>query len=245
VNSDWIKNDVVRNYRVDPEKIHVIAEASPTTSPAALNRTSLDEVRAKYTLKDTFILYPAVAWPHKNRLRLFEALAYLRDERGLRLPLVCTGSRFPPFWPQVEAALTRLQLASQVRFLGHVPDADLRALYQLATAVVLPSLFEANSLPVFEAWLVGTPVACSNTTGLPEQVGDAALLFNPLDCVQIADALAAVVRDREARASLRQRGFCRLGEFSWERTARAYRALYRKVGGRLLGEEDKALLGAL
>jgi glycosyltransferase involved in cell wall biosynthesis len=243
VNSDWIKNDVVRNYRVDPEKIHVIAEASPTTVPAGLDPAGLDEVRLKYSLDATFILYPAVTWPHKNHVRLFEALAYLRDQRGLLLPLVCTGSRFQPFWPELESALARLQLASQVRFLGHVPEADLRALYQLATAVALPSLFEANSLPVFEAWLAGTPVTCSNTTGLPEQVGDAALLFSPLDHVQIAEALATLVSDQGLRTAIRQRGFLRSREYTWERTARAYRALYRKVGGRPMTDEDKVLLG--
>ncbi len=243
VNSEWIKQDVVRNYRVDPEKIHVIAEASPTTVPAGLDPAGLDEVRLKYSLDATFILYPAVTWPHKNHVRLFEALAYLRDQRGLRLSLVCTGSRFQPFWPELESALARLQLASQVRFLGHVPEADLRALYQLATAVALPSLFEANSLPVFEAWLAGTPVTCSNTTGLPEQVGDAALLFSPLDHVQIAEALATLVSDQGLRTAIRQRGFLRSREYTWERTARAYRALYRKVGGRPLTDEDKVLLG--
>jgi glycosyltransferase involved in cell wall biosynthesis len=243
VNSEWIKQDVVRNYRVDPEKIHVIAEASPTTVLAALDPARLDEVRSKYSLDATFILYPAVTWPHKNHVRLFEALAYLRDQCGLRLPLVCTGSRFQPFWPEVEGAVARLQLASQVRFLGHVPEADLRALYQLATAVALPSLFEANSLPVFEAWLAGTPVACSNATGLPEQVGDAALLFSPFDHVQIAEALATLVSDQGVRTAIRQRGFLRSSEYTWERTARAYRALYRKVGGRPLTDEDKVFLG--
>jgi glycosyltransferase involved in cell wall biosynthesis len=150
---------------------------------------------------------------------------------------------FQPFWPELESALARLQLASQVRFLGHVPEADLRALYQLATMVALPSLFEANSLPVFEAWLAGTPVTCSNTTGLPEQVGDAALLFEPHDPAAIADALAAIVTDSELRRTLRDRGRGRSQKFSWEKTARAYRALYRKVAGRNSTEEDRTLLG--
>jgi glycosyltransferase involved in cell wall biosynthesis len=109
--------------------------------------------------------------------------------------------------------------------------------------VALPSLFEANSLPVFEAWLAGTPVTCSNTTGLPEQVGDAALLFDPHDPAAIADALAAIVTDSELRRTLRDRGRGRSQKFSWEKTARAYRALYRKVAGRNSTEEDRTLLG--
>ena len=69
VNSEWIKQDVVRNYRVDPEKIHVNAEASPTTVPAGLDPAGLDEVRLKYSLDATFILYPAVTWPHRSAMR--------------------------------------------------------------------------------------------------------------------------------------------------------------------------------
>ena len=99
-------------------------------------------------------------------------------------------------------------------FLGHVPQDELRGLYRLATTMVLPSLFEANSLPVFEAWLEGTPVACSNATALPEQVGDAAVLFNPTDAKSIADGVASIVTDPSLAATLRAKGSRRLKQFS-------------------------------
>jgi glycosyltransferase involved in cell wall biosynthesis len=241
VNSQWIREDVVRQYHVDAAKIYVVPEASPAVLHEPLSEESLDEVRARYGLREPFLLYPAVTWPHKNHVRLFESLATLRT-RGLRVPLICTGSRYEPFWPEIQAALDRYNLASQVMFLGHVADEDLRGLYQMATALVMPSLFEANSLPVFEAWHAGTPVACSNVTGLPEQVGDAGILFNPSDHTAIADALQSLLTDSELRASLRQRGSSRSRQFSWERTARAYRALHRKVAGQVLTDEDRGLL---
>jgi glycosyltransferase involved in cell wall biosynthesis len=187
-------------------------------------------------------LYPAVTWPHKNHLRLFEALAYLRDTRGLHLQLVCTGSRFESFWPSIESGRRRFALSSQVKFLGHIPQDDLRGLFRLATCVTLPSLFEANSLPVFEAWREGAPIACSNATGLPEQVGDAGLLFNPEDHVAMAGALGALMTDSTLRTTLRNRGLRRSQQFTWEKTARAYRAIYRRVAGRELTDEDKRLL---
>jgi glycosyltransferase involved in cell wall biosynthesis len=245
VNSDWIRQDLVRHYRVDSAKVHVVPEASPNVAKPALAADAHDQVRARYRLDGPFLLYPAVTWPHKNHLRLFDALALLRDERGVRVPLICTGSRFPAFWPTIDKALQAHGLTSQVTFLGHVPDVDLRALFQLATAMVLPSLFEANSLPIFEAWQEGTPVACSNVTGLPEQVGDAALLFNPEDHRTIADAIAALLSDAELRASLSRRGRTRSELFTWDRTARAYRALYRKVAGWPLADDDRALLSGM
>lgn len=244
VNSEWIKADLIRHYQVDPAKIMVVAEAPPTASLSEPSEETLSGVRAKYQLGGPFVLYPAVTWPHKNHLRLFEAVAYLRNKRGLHLQLVCTGSRFDPFWPSVERAVRELALAAQVKFLGHIPLEDLRALFRSATCVVMPSLFEANSLPIFEAWREGAPVACSNATGLPEQVGDAALLFDPEDHVAIADALATLMVDTDLRARLRDRGRLRSQQFTWEQTARAYRAIYRRAAGRGLTDEDKRLLAA-
>jgi glycosyltransferase involved in cell wall biosynthesis len=220
----------------------VVPEAAPAAPASELSDEVLSSVRAKYQLEGPFVLYPAVTWPHKNHLRLFEALAYLRDKRGLRPQLVCTGSRFEPFWHCIERALREFALTAQVKFLGHIPDEDLRGLFRLATCVTLPSLFEANSLPVFEAWQEGAPVACSNVTALPEQVGNAALLFDPTDHVAIADALAALITDSDLRRTLRDRGNRRSQQFTWDQTARAYRAIYRRVAGRELTGDDRRLL---
>jgi glycosyltransferase involved in cell wall biosynthesis len=234
VNSGWIKDDVVRQYGVNAAKVRVVPEAppvrqhSPDTETADADSKQLCE---KYRLDGPFVLYPAVTWPHKNHLRLFDALAHLRDHRGIRLQLLCTGSRFEPFWPQVEARLRERGLEPQVKFLGHIPAADLRRLYRSAMCLVLPSLFEANSLPVFEAWQEGAAVVCSNATGLPEQVADAALLFDPNDTVAIADALNAVAAP-DLQATLRARGYRRATQFSWEQTVTEYRAIYRRVAGR-------------
>ncbi len=242
VNSEWIKEDLIRQYQVDAAKVLVVAEAPPTAAKSELSEELLSGIRTKYRLDGPFVLYPAVTWPHKNHLRLFEALADLRDKRGLRLQLVCTGSRFEPFWPNVEQGLRQHALASQVKFLGHIPDEDLRGLFRMATCVVLPSLFEANSLPVFEAWREGAPVACSNVTALPEQVGNAALQFDPTDYRAIADALAALMSDSNLRTTYRDRGYRRSQQFTWEKTARTYRAIYRSVAGCDLTADDRRLL---
>jgi glycosyltransferase involved in cell wall biosynthesis len=183
-----------------------------------------------------------VTWPHKNHLGLFRALAQLRDERGLTLRLVCTGARYPEFWPRIEEGLRDFKLEGQVKFLGYVSEPDLRALYRLACCLVLPSLYEASSLPIFEAWFDGLPVACSNATALPEQVRDAAMLFDPTDPKAIADALVAATMDQESRRTLRNRGYERLKDFDVLRTAKAYRAVYRRAGGFPLTEEDRWLL---
>jgi glycosyltransferase involved in cell wall biosynthesis len=138
--------------------------------------------------------------------------------------------------------MLELKLGSQVRFLGHVPDADLRALYRLSQFLVLPTLYEADSNPIHEAWFEGVPVASSNVTALPDQVKDAGLLFNPRDVRAIADAMARLATDEALREELHQRGRRRMQDFSWERTAKAYRAVYRRAADFPLTEEDCWLL---
>lgn len=242
VGSQWIKDDLSRQYRVVADKVQVIPEAPLTHLHPDPSADNLDEVRRTYGLERSFALYPAVTWPHKNHLRLLEALAVLRDERGLRVPLVCTGAPYDPFWPRVQARVDELNLRSQVKFLGFVPDKDLRTIYRLAEFLVLPSLFEASSLPIFDAWVEGTPVACSNAAALPDQVLDAALMFDPSRVESIADAVAKMALDGELRAALQERGHARRRDFDPQRTARAYRAVYRRAAGVELTEEEQWLL---
>lgn len=242
VGSNWVKEDVIRWYRVDPDKIQVIFEAPTTESQSEPSEELLSTVRNKYQIEPPFAFYPALTWPHKNHIRLLEALALLRDTQGLVVRLVCPGTHRKDFWPKIEGCLRELKLSSQVKFLGHIPDADLKALYGLAQFLVFPTLFEAISLPIFEAWLAGLPVACSNATALPEQVRDAALIFDATSAESIAHAVGRMATDAELRKDLRRRGAERIKDFTWERTARTYRAVYRRVAGFPLTEEDRFLL---
>lgn len=242
VNSQWIKDDVVRQFAVDPAKLQVIPEAAPTVFTRAMSKDDIDAAAKRHSLASGYALYPGVTWPHKNHARLFEALAHLRDKHGKVVKLVCTGARHEPSWPELSASLRELKLDDQVQFLGFVSPEDLRCIYAMAGCLVMPTLFEANSLPIFEAWAEGIPVASSNVTALPEQVGDAGVLFDPLEPVSIASAIERILFDQNLRQTLIEAGHRRLADFDWDRTARAYRAVYRKVGGQRLSEDDRKLL---
>jgi glycosyltransferase involved in cell wall biosynthesis len=242
VGSHWVKDDVIRRYRIDPDKIQIIPWAPPTQFFSEPSADHLAAVSRIYRIERPFAIYTANTWPHKNHLRLLDALAHLRDTEGLIIRLVCTGALLESTWPQIEARLLELKLESQVRFLGHVPDADLRALYRLSQFLVLPTLYEADSNPIHEAWFEGVPVASSDVTALPDQVKDAGLLFDPRNVRAIADAMARLATDEALREELRQRGRRRMQDFSWERTAKAYRAVYRRAADFPLTEEDHWLL---
>jgi glycosyltransferase involved in cell wall biosynthesis len=121
------------------------------------------------------------------------------------------------------------ELRGRVVLAGYVPDADLAALYSGARAFVYPSLYEGFGLPVLEAMRCGTPVIASDSTSLPEVVGDAGLLVAPTDAAALSDALLRLATDDALAADLARRGRERSALFSWERTAdetvRAYRAM--------------------
>jgi glycosyltransferase involved in cell wall biosynthesis len=110
--------------------------------------------------------------------------------------------------------------------------------------VVFPSLFEGAGFPILEAFKEGTPVTSSGVTSIPEYAGDAALFFDPDSVESIARAIERMHDDAATRVELAKRGSERIKRFSWDRTARAYRAVYRKIGGQPLSDEEELLLEA-
>jgi glycosyltransferase involved in cell wall biosynthesis len=239
--SNWARKDVARQYGIAPKKIFAILYGVPTALYDSPTSQSLAQITRKFRLPELFAFYPAQTWAHKNHIRLLEAMALLRERERLSMNLVCTG-RKNDFWRVIEKRIHELKLEKQVRFLGYVTATELRAIYHAAQFVIFPSLFEGGGLPVLEAFHEGIPVACSNVTALPEYGGDAALLFDPFSIESIADAWRRMTTDANLRETLRQRGSQRIGLFSWERTAKMYRALYRQVAGVPLSDEDQVLL---
>ena len=240
VASEWTRRDVVDHFGLPVDRVRVVPLAPPlavTQTPTPAQRA---EVRARLEIPSRYILYPAQTWPHKNHLRLLEALGRLQSERGLTVPLVATGRQTDHF-AALERAAAQLQLTDQVRWTAFLQPDDLQALVTDATAVVIPTLFEAASAPLWEAWAAGVPAACSNVTSLPEQAGDAAIVFDPLDVDAIARAIADLWEDEDLRGRLVERGRSRVAALSWDRTARIFRAHYRRLSGRLLSDDDREL----
>ncbi len=242
VGSQWAKDDFVRQYALDPAKVQVIPEGPQIKLAPPLPAEVVEEVKKRHQLPEIYLFYPAILWPHKNHSRLLDALAVLRDERGLNVSLVCTGTKRKEYWPDIERQIKELRLEQAVHFLGFVSETDLAVIQRRAHALVQTSLFEASSLPIFDAWLEGVPVACSRVTALPEQVGKAGLLFDPMDARDIANVIAQILTSSETRQELAALGARRLQDFDWKRTAKAYRALYRRAAHFALTEEEQWLL---
>jgi glycosyltransferase involved in cell wall biosynthesis len=239
--TSWGRRDFVDSYELPPEKVRVVPGGSVLHEYPAPTEGDLDRLRERLSLADAFLLYPAQTWPHKNHELLLEALARVRDETGATMPLVCPGKQ-TRHYRRIRELVDELGLAESVSFPGFVSSLELRGLYELATGLVFPSRFEGWGLPVCEAFDAGLPVASSTATGLPDVVGDAGLLFDPDDVTGMAAQLSRLWTDPHLRDDLRERGRKRAAQFSFDHTARLFRAHYRQVGHRSLTEEDRMLL---
>jgi glycosyltransferase involved in cell wall biosynthesis len=241
VGSRWVKADVEEHLRMPSAKVHVVRTAPPIDVDPLIGSAEASAIRSEMGISSPYVLYPAQTWPHKNHDGLLRALARLRDHDGLAVRLVATGVQNGHF-----AALRGLQedlnLSGQVTWTGFVADRNLRALYEGATAVVIPSRFEAVSFPLWEAFRIGVAAACSRVTSLPEQAGDAALLFDPDDQAGMADAIRRLWTDESLRGALIARGHEQVSGLDWARTARTYRAHYRRLAGTIASEEDLELI---
>src|SRR6202007_392150 len=127
-------------------------------------------------------------------------------------------------------AVPQHQLYKFVRFLGYLPEGTLAAMYRLASVFVFPSLYEGFGLPPLEAMASGTPVVTSNVSSLPEVAGDAAVLVDPYDTLDIKEGIKRVLTDPVLRAKLREKGLARARHFSWEQSVKRTLEIYKEVG---------------
>ena len=226
--SESSKRDILRFVDTPADKIDVIYNAYDERFAVEPCEEDIVRVRERYQLHDEFVLYAGNVKPHKNLERLIEAFHIVRN-RGLdRLKLVLIGDEISKY-AALRRAVHQHQLHKYVRFLGYLPEATLAVMYRLAGVFVFPSLYEGFGLPPLEAMASGTPVITSNVSSLPEVVGDAALLIDPLNPAAIAGAMRRVLMDSELRESLREKGLKRVREFSWERSVRRVREIYGEV----------------
>lgn len=241
--TSWQKQDLIAQYGLPEEKVQVIPPAPVVEFYPVPTTADLEHVRKKFALPDRFLFYPAQTWPHKNHVGLVRALARVREREGVTIPLVLSGKR-NDYFPTIEKEIAELNLGEQVLVLDYVSPLELQCLYRLCRAMVFPSLFEGFGMPILEAFLLRTPTACSNVTSLPEQAADAALIFNPLDTEDISQTLFRLWSDDVLCQTLAERAHKRVGSFTWERTARIFRAHYRRLTNRLLTADDELSLSA-
>ena len=198
VSYQHIKDDLIKYFNVPVEKIKIILLQMDKLWFQKYTDKDLAAVPADLQY-EKYILYPANAWQHKNHLRLLEAVALLRDEENIRVNLICTGDIDSGHGINVQKKRDDLKLNEQVKFLGIVEEKVLFTLYKKALAVVIPTLYEAGSFPLMESLFLHIPVICSNTTSLPETMGNDDFIFDPTDSRLMALMIKKIYTEEEFR----------------------------------------------
>jgi glycosyltransferase involved in cell wall biosynthesis len=215
--SQFSKTDIVKQYGVASSKVHVVYNAAQP-SYRVLSDADRKEVRDEWTQGVPYFIFISSIHPRKNLQRLLLAYDQFRRESGQDVKLLAVGRRF---WKNeiLDSTLREMQFADDVIFTGHLEQEALCKALGAALSLVYVSYFEGFGVPIVEAFQSGVPVITSNVTSMPEVAGDAAILVNPFDANEIAEAMLSVFQDEEMRSDLIAKGLKRVTQFSWEQSA--------------------------
>jgi glycosyltransferase involved in cell wall biosynthesis len=235
--SRYTKSEIEKLFGIPGTRIEVVYNAiDERFLRGHASDTDLQILTERYLVTYPFLLYAGRISPHKNLVRIIEAFSALKAElekegRFPDLKLIIIGDELSKH-PDLRRTVIRGGVQNDVRFMGFVPIEMLRVFYDAAKIFVFPSLYEGFGLPPLEAMAHGTPVVTSNTSSLPEVVGNAAVLVNPENVFEIMRALHRVLLDQTVREKFKQRGYEQAKKFSWDASARQILRVYEEVAGK-------------
>ncbi len=223
--SEFIRREIMDEFNLPGNRVTAVPLA-PDHQFGPCDSREVAAVKLKYGLPESYLLFVSSLEPRKNIDLLIQALAIAKTD----IPLVLVGWQG---WGEKQW-LDHIRggaLKNRIHVTGHMPDTDLKAVYNGARALVYPSIYEGFGLPIVEAMACKCPVICSNVASMPEVAGDAALLIDPTREDDLADALDRLVQDSQLNAELKEKGAQRAAQFTWERTARHTLDLFKSVAG--------------
>jgi len=197
VSFNHVKNDIVKHFNIEEEKVSICPPPFSDDWFLKKNESDWNEIQKKYALKRKYILYPAATWVHKNHTKLLEAVKIIKDE-GLEIDLVCTGNK-TAHYKTILKKIEELMLSEVVHFLGIVPEEDLISLYKNTSLVVIPTIYEAGSAPLYEAMRYQVPVICSNVTSLPDTIDNDEFIFNPNSVDEMVSLIKKMLTNEDFR----------------------------------------------
>ena len=228
--SEWTKADILKHLPAREGDIVVTHNAVDPAMARTPGEEEKDAARKRYSLDQPFVLYVGNLKPHKNLATAVEAFARFRRVAGPEWRFVVAGCEAPD--AELSKTIDAAGVGEAMRFLGFVQWDSLPALYALARIFAFPSLYEGFGLPPLEAMAAGTSVVAANSSSLPEVLGNAALLVDPLDAQGMAEAMERIESEDGLRDELVKRGHKQVGKFSWEETCRRTLAGYERALGR-------------
>lgn len=221
VGAEWTKNDLINFYPDYGERIiNVPVYPRPLLKDVRIEEAVMQQI-------GDYLFYPAMDWPHKNHIGLIRAFAQVR-QKFPDLFLVLSGGDLNQN-EEILDAINRESVGKYVIFTGFVTEAELYSYYKNSLLLIMPSFFESESLPIWEAFQIGTPVLASSITAIPEQTAGAALLFDPSIKKDFEAQLERILTDEDLRARLVLGGTKRVAKLTPRNSALGYRYSYRRA----------------
>jgi len=224
------RQEIIELLKMPPEKVSTVPLGVDSRFQP-LDATIIAQFRQDKQLPARFVLYLGTLEPRKNLPLLLRGFARLRQEQpqavqGVELVL---GGAKGWLYDEIFRLVQELGLEPLTHFPGYVNEEELPLWYNSAECFVYPSVYEGFGLPPLEAMACGCPVITSNTSSLPEVVGEAGLTVGPEDEVALSEALFRLLTNPAERASRRGQGLAQARKFSWQETARRTLEIYRQV----------------
>lgn len=225
--SEFTKNDIIKLYNIDPEKIDVVYNAS-NSNYKPLNDTEKASIKKKYTDNNDYFVYVGSLHKRKNIANLLLAFDSFKNSDNQNIKLLIVGSKM---WRKgyFEETYNNMKHKDDVIFTGYLDAEELSKVVASSIALAYVSFFEGFGIPIIEGFEAETAVITSNTTSMPEVAGDAALLVDPYSVEQIADALTKLSADTTFRQSLIEKGRIRRQAFNWDKSAEGYWNIITKM----------------
>ncbi|MEH2142924.1 glycosyltransferase family 4 protein [Nostoc sp.] len=227
--SESSKKDIIEHLQVDPKKVYVTPLAS-RYYPDYLSAQTTEELEklVNYDFSQPYLLFISTIEPRKNINTIISAFNFLKEQYKIPHQLILIGKKGWNYEP-VFAAIKNSSWANQIHHLNYLSNELVALFYSKADVFVYPSHYEGFGLPVLEAMTLGAAVISSNTSSIPEVTGDAAILIDPNNPIQLAEAILKVISDSQLRQELINKGKARAKLFSWERTAQETLNAYRTI----------------
>ncbi|MEH2049709.1 glycosyltransferase family 4 protein [Nostoc sp.] len=227
--SESSKKDIIEYLEVDPKKVYVTPLASRYYPNYLSEEVAQNlEKQTNYDFSKPYLLFVSTIEPRKNINTIITAFDFLKEKYKIEHQLILIGKKGWNYEP-IFAAIENSPWANQIHHLNYLSNELVALFYSKADVFVYPSHYEGFGLPVLEAMTLGAPVVTSNTSSIPEVSGDAAILINPNDPIQLAEAILKVISDSQLRQELINKGKARAKLFSWERTAKETLNAYRTI----------------
>lgn len=215
--SEYSKQDISKSYGVKSNHIDVVYNGANKIFQAILEEQQ-EKIRLKHSNGNPFFVFIGTLHPRKNIEHLLKAFELFKSKKKTNLQLLIVGNK--KWWPQsLENIFQQMSYKSDVVFVGRLEDDELAKVLGSAEALTYLPYFEGFGIPILEAFQAEIAVITSNVTSMPEVAEDAALLCNPKNAEEIAEAMVTIYEDKELRKSLIQKGRARAKFFSWDKTA--------------------------